>query len=93
MPAGAFPYDGMQLEESVNHREGLLFEVRQDLLGDDAGIAAWAERLGGLLAAALEHPSLDHLAPPATDLVAPRYVQEEPACSAVRSTPSRSRAT
>jgi predicted N-formylglutamate amidohydrolase len=54
----------------------VLFEVRQDLLADAAAIAAWAGRLGGLLAAALEHPSLDHLAPPATDLEAPRYVRK-----------------
>ncbi len=54
----------------------VLFEVRQDLLADDAGIALWADRLGGLLAAALDHPSLDHLAPPATDLEAPRYVRK-----------------
>jgi predicted N-formylglutamate amidohydrolase len=54
----------------------VLFEVRQDLIGDDAGVALWAGRLGGLLARALEHPSLDHLAPPATDLAAPRYQRE-----------------
>ena len=41
------------------------------------GIAAWADRLGDLLAKALTDPSLDHLAPPATDLRAPRY-QKEP---------------
>jgi predicted N-formylglutamate amidohydrolase len=51
----------------------VLFEVRQDLLGDDAGMAAWALRLGPLLAEALTDPALDHLAPPATDLEAPRY--------------------
>jgi predicted N-formylglutamate amidohydrolase len=55
----------------------VLFEVRQDLLADEPGIAAWAERLGGLLGAALNHPSLDHLAPPATDLAAPRYQKED----------------
>lgn len=54
----------------------VLFEVRQDLLGAAAGIEAWAERLGRLLAQALGHPSLDHLAPPATDLAAPRYQRE-----------------
>ncbi|HSA81777.1 MAG TPA: N-formylglutamate amidohydrolase [Geminicoccaceae bacterium] len=51
----------------------VLFEIRQDLLGAEPGIDAWAERLGGLLAKALSDPSLDHLAPPATDLRAPRY--------------------
>ena len=55
----------------------VLFEIRQDLLGAEPGIEAWAERLGGLLANALTDPSLDHLAPPATDLRAPRY-QKEP---------------
>jgi predicted N-formylglutamate amidohydrolase len=54
----------------------VLFEVRQDLIGNDAGVALWAGRLGGLLARALEHPSLDHLATPATDLAAPRYQRE-----------------
>lgn len=62
----------------------VLFEIRQDLLGDAAGIETWAERLGRLLATALDHPSLDHLAPPATDLEAPRYQKREPACSAAR---------
>ena len=51
----------------------VLFEIRQDLIGDQAGAEAWAERLGGLLAEALAHPGLDHLAAPATDLEAPRY--------------------
>ena len=55
----------------------VLFEIRQDLLHAETGIDAWAERLGGLLAKALTDPSLDHLAPPATDLRAPRY-QKEP---------------
>ena len=51
----------------------VLFEIRQDLLGTEPGIDAWAGRLGSLLAEALTDPSLDHLAPPATDLRAPRY--------------------
>ncbi len=51
----------------------VLFEIRQDLIGDDAGAEAWARRLGGLLAHALTDPCLDHLAAPATDLEAPRY--------------------
>jgi hypothetical protein len=45
-------------EESVDHREGLLFEVRQDLLGD--------------VAASLPRRSAPPTAPSATDLVAPR---------------------
>jgi predicted N-formylglutamate amidohydrolase len=55
----------------------VLVEIRQDLLGAGPGIDAWADRLGSLLAKALTDPSLDHLAPPATDLRAPRY-QKEP---------------
>jgi predicted N-formylglutamate amidohydrolase len=55
----------------------VLFEIRQDLLGAEPDINAWADRLGSLLAKALTDPSLDHLAPPATDLRAPRY-QKEP---------------
>jgi len=54
----------------------VLFEIRQDLLSAEPGIDAWAERLGSLLAGALIEPSLDHLAPPATDLRAPRYHKE-----------------
>ena len=54
----------------------VLFEVRQDLLGSEADIDAWAARLGPLLAEALTDPSLDHLAAPATDLRAPRYQQK-----------------
>jgi predicted N-formylglutamate amidohydrolase len=55
----------------------VLFEIRQDLLSVEPDIDAWADRLGSLLATALTHPSLDRLAPPATDLRAPRY-QKEP---------------
>jgi predicted N-formylglutamate amidohydrolase len=55
----------------------VLFEIRQDLLSAEPGIDAWADRLGSLLAKALTDPSLDHPAPPATDLRAPRY-QKEP---------------
>jgi predicted N-formylglutamate amidohydrolase len=51
----------------------VLFEIRQDLLNAEPDIDAWADRLGGLLANALTDPSLDYLAPPATDLRAPRY--------------------
>jgi predicted N-formylglutamate amidohydrolase len=55
----------------------ILFEIRQDLLNAESRIDAWADRLGDLLAKALTDPNLDHLAPPATDLRAPRY-QKEP---------------
>ncbi len=33
---------------------GAVFEVRQDLLADEAGIAAWAQRLRGVIAACLD---------------------------------------
>jgi predicted N-formylglutamate amidohydrolase len=55
----------------------ILFEIRQDLLNAESRIDAWADRLGDLLAKALTDPNLDHLAPAATDLRAPRY-QKEP---------------
>jgi predicted N-formylglutamate amidohydrolase len=51
----------------------VLFEVRQDLIGDEPGVEGWARRLGAVLAGALTDPSLDHLAAPATDLEAPRF--------------------
>jgi predicted N-formylglutamate amidohydrolase len=54
----------------------VLFEIRQDLLRVEPRIDAWADQLGSLLAKALTDPSLDHRAPPATDLRAPRYQKE-----------------
>jgi predicted N-formylglutamate amidohydrolase len=54
----------------------VLFEIRQDLLGSDAGIESWAARLGTMLTQALTDPSLDHRAEPARDLTAPRYQKE-----------------
>lgn len=54
----------------------VLFEIRQDLLGHEAGIAVWADRLGSLLGRALTDPGLDPPAPPATDVRAPRYQRE-----------------
>ena len=46
----------------------VLFEIRQDHLDSEAGAEAWASRLGALLGEALEHPSLDRLAAPASDV-------------------------
>ncbi len=49
------PYSGKVLNASVNlHAEAngipyLNFEVRQDLIGDDAGVAYWADRLVPLI--------------------------------------------
>ena len=57
-------------------RRGLpyvLFEIRQDLIASEAGVEAWADRLGALLGAALGHPSLDGLGEPAPDVREPRY--------------------
>ncbi len=51
----------------------VLFEIRQDLIADDAGVAAWAERLGALLSEAMADPLLDHCKEPATDVRAPRF--------------------
>ena len=55
----------------------VLFEIRQDHLGSEAGIERWATRLGALLSEAFEHPSLDRVAPPATDVCEWRYHQAE----------------
>ena len=55
----------------------VLFEIRQDQLVSQAGIEQWAERLGSMLAEALEHPGLEHFAEPATDVHEPRYATEE----------------
>jgi predicted N-formylglutamate amidohydrolase len=54
----------------------VLFEIRQDLLASEAGIASWAARLGTVLAQALTDPCLGHRVAPATDLTAPRYQKE-----------------
>ena len=55
----------------------VLFEIRQDHLDSEAGIERWATRLGALLSEAFEHPSLDRVAPLATDVCEWRYHQAE----------------
>ena len=45
-----------------------LFEIRQDHLECEAGIDAWAGRLGALLLEVFAHPDLDRYAPPAADV-------------------------
>lgn len=55
----------------------VMFEIRQDQLRHEAGIEEWARRLGTLLGRALEHPSLDHHAPPAPAARDSRYHREE----------------
>jgi len=61
-------------------RRGLpyvLFEIRQDLIGSEAGVEAWADRLAPLLSAALGHQSLDRFGEPAPDVREPRYEKGE----------------
>lgn len=55
----------------------VLFEIRQDHIGSEAGVVAWAERLAGFLNEALDHPSLGHFGERATDVYEPRYAQGE----------------
>lgn len=51
----------------------VMFEIRQDHLESQAGVDAWAERLGTALRVALTHPSLDGHGTRATDIHEPRY--------------------
>lgn len=57
------PYDGaLKGDTMYRHcmRRGIphaLLEVRQDLIGDDDGIAAWADRLGPIFAALNDDPA------------------------------------
>ena len=55
----------------------VLFEIRQDHLASEAGIARWAARLGTLLVEAFERPALDRFAPPASDVREWRCQQPE----------------
>ncbi len=48
-----------------------LFEIRQDLISEDAGVEAWAGRLAALLSEAMTNPLLDNYMAPATDVCAP----------------------
>ena len=52
---------------------GMLVEIRQDHLGTRSGAAEWAERLGTMLRAVLDHPTLRAPGPRATDVHEPRY--------------------
>ncbi|MEO0385675.1 MAG: N-formylglutamate amidohydrolase [Pseudomonadota bacterium] len=63
------PYRG-ELPGDTMHRHGTckglphaLLEVRQDLIHDDAGVDAWAQRLTAMLATLVEQPSLRHILP------------------------------
>jgi len=51
----------------------VLFEIRQDLIDTEAGADAWAERLGGLLAALLTEVNLHHYGPVAPDVDEPPF--------------------
>ena len=57
-------------------RRGLpyvLFEIRQDLIDSQAGVEAWAERLGVLLTALLAEADLQRYGPAARDVSEPRF--------------------
>lgn len=51
----------------------VLFEIRQDLISEQAGVEAWAQRLGALLSEAMTDSLLDDYMAPATDVRAPRF--------------------
>ena len=51
----------------------VLFEIRQDLVGSEAGAEAWADRLATVLRPILEHGGIDGLREPAPDVREPRY--------------------
>lgn len=78
------PYS-VSLEEDYTapvhaERRGLphvLFEIRQDLIGAEPGVEAWADRLAALLGPALGHPSLERPGRPAPDVREPRYENGE----------------
>ena len=55
----------------------VLLEIRQDHIGSDAGVEAWAARLSSFLSNALAHPNLDHFGERATDVDEPRYARGE----------------
>ena len=52
---------------------GMLVEIRQDRLRTHSGTAEWADRLGAMLEAVLDHPTLRAPGPRATDVREPRY--------------------
>jgi predicted N-formylglutamate amidohydrolase len=58
------PYDGALKGDTMYHhcmRHGIahaLLEVRQDLIGDEAGITAWSQRLAPIFAAMNDDPTL-----------------------------------
>jgi predicted N-formylglutamate amidohydrolase len=61
------PYDGALLGDTMNRhgtRRGfphVLVEIRQDLVADEEGQAAWAERLARLIPPLLERPETTHI--------------------------------
>jgi predicted N-formylglutamate amidohydrolase len=51
----------------------VLFEIRQDLVGSDAGVNAWVNRLAPILDRILDHESIVAFGKPAPDVREPRY--------------------
>jgi predicted N-formylglutamate amidohydrolase len=62
------PYDGALIGDGMNrHGTGrgfphVLVEIRQDLVADEAGQAAWAERLARLVPPLMERPEMNRVA-------------------------------
>ena len=55
---GALPGDTMDTHATRRGLANVLIEVRQDLIGDEAGASSWGVRLARLLAPILERPEL-----------------------------------
>jgi predicted N-formylglutamate amidohydrolase len=51
----------------------VLFEIRQDLVGTEAGVNTWADRLAPILDRILDHGSVAGFGEPAPDVREPRY--------------------
>lgn len=60
---GALPGDTMDTHATRRGLANVLVEIRQDLIGDDAGASAWGVRLARLLAPILESPDLHRIVP------------------------------
>jgi predicted N-formylglutamate amidohydrolase len=56
--AGALAGDCMYRHATLRGLAHALIEVRQDLIGDDAGVAAWAARLAALLSVLNREPAM-----------------------------------
>ena len=64
--SGVLPNDTMWRHGSARGLAYVLIEIRQDLIGDDAGAIAWAGRLAPILAALNARAEVHRIAEPAT---------------------------